>query len=266
MKDYYRILQVSRTSTAKDIRKKFKQLVLEYHPDVCKQKNAHEVFIVINEAYQILSDENKRQLYNQIYDKYSVNAGGNTQGSYPKSDPFHDVVRQARSKAQRSGKTKYMDYIKTLNCHFNPAYKADGKPYNFYVHRTGNIVGGRGPMGSIPSKMVTIPIPRSKETVKNHRTALYIKWVALLTAISTLFLQFADNTILNYAFSISTLLIGGVITKVFYRYKNTAPIFLYAKKYELVQTYLKKGYSVGFHPAISTSPIGLVYLFLRIIL
>ena len=68
----------------------------------------------------------------------------------------------------------------------------------------------------------------------------------------TLFVE-ADSTI------ISEVLLGATITHTVYHFVKTKSIFIYARKYFLVQKYLKKGYSVGFHPAVTTSPFGVIY-------
>ena len=61
LKDYYRILGVNRDSGAQDIKKAFRHLALCYHPDrnPDNPKQAEEVFKEINEAYEVLGDEQK---------------------------------------------------------------------------------------------------------------------------------------------------------------------------------------------------------------
>jgi curved DNA-binding protein len=66
-KDYYEILGVPRTAGAGDIRKSFRKLAREYHPDVAKdKKRAEEKFKEINEAYEVLSDAAKRKKYDEL--------------------------------------------------------------------------------------------------------------------------------------------------------------------------------------------------------
>lgn len=66
-KDYYRILGVPKTASAKDIKSAFRRLAREYHPDVNKDKpNAEERFKEINEAYEVLGDPEKRKQYDQL--------------------------------------------------------------------------------------------------------------------------------------------------------------------------------------------------------
>src|SRR5687767_3301404 len=66
-KDYYQSLGVSREASQDDIRKAFRKLAREYHPDVAKdKKNAEEKFKEINEAYEVLSDPEKRKKYDTL--------------------------------------------------------------------------------------------------------------------------------------------------------------------------------------------------------
>lgn len=66
-KDYYEILGVPRTASADEIKKAFRRLARIHHPDVAKNKAAGEVkFKEINEAYEVLSDSEKRQKYDQL--------------------------------------------------------------------------------------------------------------------------------------------------------------------------------------------------------
>jgi curved DNA-binding protein len=71
-KDYYKILGVSRDASEKDIRQAFRRLARKYHPDVNpNDKEAEENFKQINEAYEVLSDQDKRARYDQLGSEWS---------------------------------------------------------------------------------------------------------------------------------------------------------------------------------------------------
>ena len=65
-KDYYKILGVSRDAKPDEIRKAYRKLAKQYHPDVSKEKNAEEKYKEINEAYEVLKDPEKRQKYDTL--------------------------------------------------------------------------------------------------------------------------------------------------------------------------------------------------------
>src|SRR5205809_2872245 len=66
-KDYYESLGVSRTASEAEIKKAFRKLAREHHPDVAKdKKRAEEKFKEINEAYEVLGDAEKRKRYDEL--------------------------------------------------------------------------------------------------------------------------------------------------------------------------------------------------------
>src|SRR6202789_3956933 len=66
-KDYYATLGIKKTATSDDIRKAFRKLARKYHPDVNPgDKKSEEKFKEISEANDVLSDEKKRKIYDQL--------------------------------------------------------------------------------------------------------------------------------------------------------------------------------------------------------
>ena len=77
--DYYEVLGIDRSASADDIRRAYRNLAREYHPDVNKGADAAARFKAISEAYEVLSDEQKRQAYDR-FGKAGLGAGGPGQG------------------------------------------------------------------------------------------------------------------------------------------------------------------------------------------
>lgn len=94
IKNYYNILNIPPTSTLDVIKKAYRKLALENHPDKNKADYAHEKFIEITEAYEVLRDETKRNEYDIIYHIY-----------------FTDLHQKATSK-EKYGNTQYEEQKK----------------------------------------------------------------------------------------------------------------------------------------------------------
>jgi len=69
--DYYSMLGVSSDATKHEIKTRFRQLVKEHHPDKTKDEKTAEILAEINKAYEVLSDDEKRK----VYDKYFKASG-----------------------------------------------------------------------------------------------------------------------------------------------------------------------------------------------
>lgn len=78
-RDYYEVLGVPKTATDKEIKSAFRRLAKEYHPDLNKEADAAEKFKEVQEAYEVLSDENKRKTYDQ-YGHAAFDQNGNAGG------------------------------------------------------------------------------------------------------------------------------------------------------------------------------------------
>jgi curved DNA-binding protein len=79
-RDYYETLGVSKTASEDEIKSAFRKLARKHHPDVAKdKKTAEEKFKQINEAYEVLSDPEKRKKYDQLGENWNQ-PGGSPQG------------------------------------------------------------------------------------------------------------------------------------------------------------------------------------------
>lgn len=140
-KDYYQILGVSKDATADDLKKAYRKLAKQYHPDAqhteADKKNAEAKFKEINEAYSVLSDDTKRAQYDRFGSNFEQ-AGFGGAGAYGNYGGFggfdgfgmdidlEDILGSVfgggfSSSRKSSGPTKGADIRTTLNLKFEEA-------------------------------------------------------------------------------------------------------------------------------------------------
>ena len=97
-RDYYEVLGVSKSADEKEIKSAFRKLAKKYHPDVSKEPDAAEKFKEAQDAYAVLSDEQKRKQYDQFghaaFDQMNGGAGFDF-SDFDFSDIFGDLFGSA---------------------------------------------------------------------------------------------------------------------------------------------------------------------------
>lgn len=89
--DYYEVLEVTKSCSGTELKKSYRKLAMKYHPDKNPgDSEAEEKFKVINEAYQVLSDEEKRAIYDR-YGKAGLEGQGGGRGGFGGSN-MEDVM------------------------------------------------------------------------------------------------------------------------------------------------------------------------------
>ncbi|MBI5324975.1 MAG: DnaJ domain-containing protein [Ignavibacteriae bacterium] len=103
-KDYYKILGVNKNASIDEIKKAFRSLAVKYHPDRNKGKDAENKFKEISEAYEVLSDPEKRKKYDNLGSSWNSfrRTGGNTQ-DFDWSEWFSSRPDSGRRKSKGFG-------------------------------------------------------------------------------------------------------------------------------------------------------------------
>ncbi len=105
-KDYYKTLGVERSANADEIKKAYRKLAMKYHPDRNQgNKQSEDKFKEINEAYEVLSDPQKRGRYDQLGESYSSWQQGGAQGGFN----WNDWINQSQQQSGRGGATYRVD-------------------------------------------------------------------------------------------------------------------------------------------------------------
>lgn len=131
-RDYYEVLGIQKSASDAEIKKAYRNLAKKYHPDVNKAAGAEEKFKEINEAYEVLSDAQKRATYDQYGHAGMEGAGGFGQGGFSSAGfDFDDVsdlfgsffgTGSSRSRqSQRSGPQRGQDRLMQMTIDFMDA-------------------------------------------------------------------------------------------------------------------------------------------------
>ena len=117
-RDYYEVLGLPRNASPDDIKAAFRKLARQYHPDVSQEPNAEERFKEINEAYAVLSDQDKRAAYDRFGHAGVQNMGGVPDFTVDFADLFEEFFggfggfgrstsRRTRNAPRRGGDLQY---------------------------------------------------------------------------------------------------------------------------------------------------------------
>lgn len=149
-KDYYQILGVPKTATDKEIKAAYRKLARQYHPDVNQNdKTAEDKFKNVGEAYEVLSDTDKRAKYDQFGDQWKAYS----QGGYPAGgSPGGPGAGGFSSEEVNFGGVGNIDDL--LNSLFGGAAAQAGGGFSSYSR--GRRTGGSGP--SDPEYLIEISL------------------------------------------------------------------------------------------------------------
>ncbi|HKY05991.1 MAG TPA: molecular chaperone DnaJ, partial [Blastocatellia bacterium] len=175
--DYYKVLGVARGANGEDIKKAYRRLARRYHPDVNpNDKSAEEQFKLISEAFDVLSDPRKREIYDR-YGHYSdqMPAGGAAGSIFDFSrfdasnfkDVFTEIFSSIRGQASQSNRhpSRGADIESPLAISFEDAMR--GYTATLVVDRSDSCNPCHG-MGELAGEMLTCPSCQGKGQTGNQ--------------------------------------------------------------------------------------------------
>ncbi len=147
--EYYEILEVTKTASKGEIKKAYRKLAMKYHPDKNPDdKEAEERFKKINEAYEVLGDDEKRKIYD-TYGKEALN--GQTRGSSGFGGSFDDIFEEffgggfgGRSRQKRRETPYELDMLDIVKIDFKESVFGTKKTIDFEYFKVCKTCDGTG--------------------------------------------------------------------------------------------------------------------------
>lgn len=208
-RDYYEVLGVNKTATDEELKKAYRKLAKQYHPDanIDNKEQAEAKFKEVNEAYEVLSDTEKRRMYDQFgHDGPAGFGGGNPGGGYYSytssgfdgfgdfsdlGDIFSSFFGGGRSSKKSNGPMKGPDLRYTMDITFEESFLGVEKEINITREdvcstcngsgakpgtsaQTCNVCGGKGQVTQVVNTFVG-SIQTSKTCNNCHGTGKIIK-------------------------------------------------------------------------------------------
>jgi hypothetical protein len=172
-KDYHKILGLNKDAGRDDIKRAYRQLAKKYHPDINKSPDAHDKFIMITEAYEILTNHD-------LYEYYSRRQTTRDTGTM--RDQYEKAREEAREGARRYAKMKYEKFIREQE-----AFKKSGwhdliLTIRYFLR-----------IMVFPFIVFLIIMPLVSEEVSQHPSGFVMFWL-----LATILILFVFNNWKNY--------------------------------------------------------------------
>jgi len=182
-RDYYEILGVPRDASQTDIKKAYRRLAMQYHPDRNPSPDAEERFKEINRAYEVLSDPEKRAAYDR-FGHAGVDGAAGAAGfeGFNPFEGFGDIFEAffgGTRARRRQGPVRGADLRYTLELTFEEAAFGTEKEIEFQRHEVCSECRGRGPAPG--TDLAVCPDCRGAGEIRRAATSIFGQFVNVST-------------------------------------------------------------------------------------
>lgn len=169
--DYYKILGIRVDADKVTVKKAYKRLALQYHPDINKSSNAERKFKRINEAYTVLSDDEKRSKYDRVRAKEFMKKRSKNQiDTYDKSEAVRYSINYIkRERKSRNTISKGIKIASNLEKDYGLFSGLLGLNKKEYSSKSGRKSGKSSQSSGIISSLLNTTIKSSKKGQHRHR-------------------------------------------------------------------------------------------------
>lgn len=180
-RDFYEVLGVNKNSSADEIKRAYRKLAKKYHPDVNKEADAEEKFKEVQEAYDVLSDANKKAAYDRYghaaFDQTAGGAGGfgGFNGGFGDFGGFEDIFSSffggGQTRTRRSGPMQGEDRFMQVTIDFMDAIKGKSIDLKLNVDEQCSHCHGTGAKN--PEDMQTCPRCGGTGTINTQQRSAF---------------------------------------------------------------------------------------------
>jgi molecular chaperone DnaJ len=180
-RDYYEVLGVPRSADANELKRSYRKLAMEYHPDRNPSADAAEKFKEINQAYEVLADDEKRQLYDRFgHAGVQGNAGAGGFDGFQHFDGFGDIFDAFFGGGQRGGRRRRgpargADLRYGLRITFEEAVFGTEKEIEFQRQERCAECGGKG--AAPGSELATCPECNGTGEIRRSQQSIFGQFV-----------------------------------------------------------------------------------------
>lgn len=211
-RDYYDILGVSKSASAAEIKSAYRKLALKWHPDRNKEKDAHEKFKEINEAYEVLSSSEKKAKYDQFGHAAFGQGGGNPfgAGGNPFGGGFYQAGGNVNFEDLFGGAGGFSDPFDIFSSFFGGGFGGPRRPQNIHYKLKisfDEAVNGAEKTIVHQGKEYTVKVPAGADEGTQIRYSDFD--ISFAVSPSKIFKREGANVIVDHEISLTEAILGG---------------------------------------------------------